>query len=281
MRVKLIVLFSLLSFINAFPQWQHIWTSSNIFKGVVSGWLHFDKEENMWGSRFYTIDSINMKIMEVGFTNSVAYTYTFNSAEKLLGEQIYSFGEDLNGNNTADFYILSGYGTSTNYRQAFKIFDFSTGAVLFEKNDPSYSYSYPSVYDIDNDGYLECMVVRTLWPSGFSYTCEVYKTSTSGSPQGNNPIPVHFKLMQNYPNPFNPTTKISYSVNSQSSVKLRIFDIKGETVRTLVEDYRSVGDYEVEWNGSNDSGMKQPTGVYFYELIVNGQKQVNKMILLK
>lgn len=281
MKLKLVVLFSLLSVINAFPQWQNVWTSSNISADAVSGWVNFDKEGDQWKSRLYVIDTISMKIMEPGFSNIVAYTYTFNNAEKLLGEQIYSLGVDLNGNNTADFYILSGYGSATTYRQAFKIFDFATGATIFEKNETGFYFSYPSVYDLDLDGKLECVIIKYPWPSATTYSYDIYKTNVTGVPQGDNPTPVEFKLMQNFPNPFNPSTKINFSINNTSSVKLRIFDIKGETIKTLVEDYKNAGEYEVEWNGSNDSGKKQPTGVYFYELIVNGQKQVNKMLLLK
>ena len=281
MKFRLIIIFSLISVINVFSQWQNVFTSTAINYAAVSGWIHFDKVGTNWKSRLYTVDTISIKIMQPGYSNTVAYTYTFNAAEQLLGEQVYSTGYDLNGNNTADFYVLSGYGTSTAYREAFKVIDFSTGATIFEKNDPAWSYSYPTFYDLDLDGFLECIVVKYPYPLLTSYTYEIYKTTITGNSSQDNKNPIQFRLAQNFPNPFNPSTKINYSLSAPGSVKLRIYDIKGETIKTLIEDFKPTGEYEAEWTGVNDSGTRMPSGIYFYELIVNNQRQVNKMLLLK
>ena len=95
-----------------------------------------------------------------------------------------------------------------------------------------------------------------------------------------------FSLSQNYPNPFNPSTQIEYSLPVDASVKLVVYNILGETVKTLVNDYQSAGFYTVNWNSDDNSGRRVTSGIYFYELKAApsiGQEfnQLRKMILLK
>lgn len=75
-----------------------------------------------------------------------------------------------------------------------------------------------------------------------------------------------FELMQNYPNPFNPSTNISYILPEQSYVSLRIYNILGQIVATLVSGVRNAGTFTVGWNGTNDFGTRVATGTYVYRL---------------
>lgn len=88
--------------------------------------------------------------------------------------------------------------------------------------------------------------------------------------------PVGFRLEQNYPNPFNPSTTIRYSVPSRSTVSLRIYNILGQEVETLINMEQGVGSYVVEYNASHLS-----SGVYFYVLHAGDYRDVKKMVLLK
>ena len=83
-----------------------------------------------------------------------------------------------------------------------------------------------------------------------------------------------FKLFQNYPNPFNPTTKIKWQSPVGSWQTLKIYDVLGNEVVTLVDEYKSSGNYEVEWNASSLS-----SGVYYYSLS-SGEFSVTKKLLL-
>jgi hypothetical protein len=101
-------------------------------------------------------------------------------------------------------------------------------------------------------------------------------------------IPTAYELSQNYPNPFNPSTTIRYLLPTQSKVTLRIFDILGRQVRTLIEDARPAGTYVHQWDGRNSQGIAVSSGVYFYRIEVTGSgsggaafRQVKKMMLLK
>jgi hypothetical protein len=88
--------------------------------------------------------------------------------------------------------------------------------------------------------------------------------------------PIKYELSQNYPNPFNPLTKINYSVAKQGLVSLKIFDILGREIKTLVNEVKSPGAYIVDFNGSNLS-----SGVYFYKIQSGDFMQVKRMILIK
>ncbi len=101
------------------------------------------------------------------------------------------------------------------------------------------------------------------------------------SATGRENLPLSFKLMQNYPNPFNPTTMISYQLPKISRVTLRIYDVLGREVATLVDGMEQVGTHNVRFDGSRLS-----SGVYFYRLIAkgnNGQtfRSTKKLLLLK
>jgi hypothetical protein len=96
-------------------------------------------------------------------------------------------------------------------------------------------------------------------------------------PYVNDPnVPNKFGLSQNFPNPFNPTTKISWQSPISSWQTIKIYDVLGNEIATLVNEYKPAGEYEVEFDGNN-----LPSGVYFYQLRANNYTKTKKMILLK
>lgn len=98
-------------------------------------------------------------------------------------------------------------------------------------------------------------------------------------------IPKSFELAQNYPNPFNPSTTISYDLQETGSAanrtELAIFNMLGQKVVTLVDDYQTPGIYEVVWDGTNTGGSRVASGVYLYRLTSGNEVQTKKMLLLK
>ena len=88
--------------------------------------------------------------------------------------------------------------------------------------------------------------------------------------------PENFILCQNYPNPFNPSTTFKYSIPNQSKVIIKVYDILGSEIETLVNEEKSAGNYNIEFNASN-----LPSGVYFYRLQAGDFVQTKKMILMK
>ncbi len=92
----------------------------------------------------------------------------------------------------------------------------------------------------------------------------------------NSVIPKEYSLSQNYPNPFNPVTRISYSLPQPGNVSIKIYDVLGNEVAILLNEEKSAGRYEVNWDAKNN-----PSGVYTYKLEAGEYIEVKKMVLLK
>jgi hypothetical protein len=123
----------------------------------------------------------------------------------------------------------------------------------------------------------------------FQQTIGIYKLNVTyivpaiGIQNISGEIPTKFELFQNYPNPFNPSTKIRFNIPKAPlsfgeglGVGLKIYDILGKEISTLVNEELKPGTYEIEWNAAN-----YPSGVYFYSLITSNFTQTKKLVLIK
>jgi hypothetical protein len=128
-----------------------------------------------------------------------------------------------------------------------------------------------SAYQIGSASTLQGDINRT-WYDGLSYARVNSATDVSEVRE----LPAAFELGQNYPNPFNPTTTLSYSLPAKGFVELKVYNLLGQEVSTLVNDEKSAGTHRVTWSAQNMS-----SGVYFYRISVGRYSKENKMILLK
>ncbi|MBT8390957.1 MAG: T9SS type A sorting domain-containing protein, partial [Ignavibacteria bacterium] len=99
---------------------------------------------------------------------------------------------------------------------------------------------------------------------------------TNVDDRGNLNIPKEYKLEQNYPNPFNPSTTIRYSLPKESFVTLKVYNLLGEEVATLINGEQIIGNYEIEFDASDLS-----SGIYLYSIQAGDFVETKKMILLK
>jgi len=112
--------------------------------------------------------------------------------------------------------------------------------------------------------------------SGSNWEIGLAKSSTPVSVEQETIQPTTFSLEQNFPNPFNPSTKIKYSVPRSSQVQIKVFDVLGNEIETLVNEEKPEGKYEVEFNASRLS-----SGIYFYQLENESYLETKKMLYLK
>lgn len=138
--------------------------------------------------------------------------------------------------------------------------------------------------DINGDGNYEF-----LSPSK-SYPCDAFRgavyifssdTTTDVSDGTPAPVPKQFTLNQNFPNPFNTSTMISYSMKETGHVNLKIYNIIGEEVITLVDSFQRPGSYKVDWNGEDGEGNQVSSGIYFFNLTVDDFRDVIKATLIR
>jgi hypothetical protein len=94
-------------------------------------------------------------------------------------------------------------------------------------------------------------------------------------------VPAQFSLKQNYPNPFNPTTYIGFQIADRGFTELKIYDVLGREIKTLMSQELSPGDYKLEWDGTNQTRQRVSSGIYFYRLVSGEFSQIRKMILMR
>ena len=153
---------------------------------------------------------------------------------------------------------------------------------LRQKRDYS-DYGHKDFHFITRNGFL--LVVDHV-PIGEPDTgfvnadYSVFLSSDAVGIESENSIPHLFKLKQNYPNPFNPSTKIKFTIAEFGFVSLKVFDVLGNEITTLVKEELPIGEYNVEFNPA--SSIKLPaSGIYFYQLKAGSYIETKKMLLLK
>ncbi|RPI15518.1 MAG: T9SS C-terminal target domain-containing protein [Ignavibacteriae bacterium] len=123
----------------------------------------------------------------------------------------------------------------------------------------------------ENCGWAATLSTESNVPSG-----RIYKYTDNIGIANNNEVPSYFKLEQNYPNPFNPTTTINYSVPVTSEVSIKVYDMLGHEILTLVKEQKNAGNYSVVLNAS-----ELASGIYFYKLTAGSFIDTKKISLVK
>jgi len=149
-------------------------------------------------------------------------------------------------------------------------------------------YYGANLYDLDGDGKEELLINswHIIQNTGIKWFNWIYKPSvTDDVKQKENDLPQNFSLFQNYPNPFNPQTNIEYSIAANSLVSIKIYNILGKEVTTLVEKEQTPGSYQISWEAKDGEGRLLPSGVYLITLsastkTINYTKTI-KSILIK
>jgi len=148
--------------------------------------------------------------------------------------------------------------------------------IYYSKNDSLYLYKNLERFDytyrndiswFNDDVFIYSQGGNALYSFDTSIKVSVHNTGYNN---------YSYSLKQNYPNPFNPTTIINYSVPKQSKVTIIVFDVLGREITKLIDEEKNIGNYEIQFDGSNLS-----SGIYFYQIRTAGFIQTKKMLLLK
>lgn len=218
-------------------------------------------------------DGILEIVMEKDNSDSILVydgaSYMLKWSHPTFGSPYYFRGfYDIDADNNREAVFDSKSGV------AIRIVDTQTNMVEFSLDG---DYSIETILDFDNDSYHEMIIydwsnnIVQVWGDGTPNNI----ATNSGS------LPTPYKLSQNYPNPFNPSTTIEYSVQKAEKVQIEIFNTLGQSVRTLVNESKSIGEYSITWDGKDDNGKRLATGTYFYQLRVGDFTSTKKMLFLK
>jgi hypothetical protein len=160
-------------------------------------------------------------------------------------------------------------------------YDIAAGYELLPSDAP-----YPAIWG-DNTNILDRSIVYfpslSSWRSiNTNYLIRAYLSDfILKVERNNNVLPLNFKLFQNYPNPFNGTTTIRFDLIKRQKIKLRIYDLLGKEVSTLVDESLDAGSYSVKWYGKNKYAVNVPSGLYIYCLETSEERVFRKLIYLK
>ncbi len=226
---------------------QHSYIHSNQLPGMSLITGQILENQNLFGNYIAPI-------------NTLTYNYSTTSHQIIM-----NWLHDL---PTESPLILSGFKV---YRQInngqYDIFQNSNTNTCSDQLDPHKTYRY---YITANYGNFESdsSNVITILSEGVDNEDNLEK-------------PIINCLNQNYPNPFNPCTKVSFSISERLPVKVSIYNIKGQCVRTLLNERLEKGRYDVVWSGDNDQGRRVSSGIYFVQMHTPKYTNIKKALLLK
>ncbi|MCL1827853.1 MAG: T9SS type A sorting domain-containing protein, partial [Candidatus Cloacimonetes bacterium] len=166
---------------------------------------------------------------------------------------------------TAQFTDMSSGGASS-----WSWFFYGTGVANSFEQNPVHTYYEPGVY-----------TVRLVVNGESALVKENYIIVTNETGDEDDTIHSLTYLGNAYPNPFNPETTIVYSLQAAGEVSLEIYNIKGQQIKTLVNEYKTAGSHDVIWNGLDSYGNPISSGIYFYQMKTADYTSVKKLILLK
>jgi len=194
---------------------------------------------------------------------------TWPNSDSTLGIQMYDDG--THGDKIAGDKIFSNQFTFQKFTSAVIEYKYSANWGLPENggsNDNDDTDMYRMIYVLNG-------VSNDAVDDTFGITRSKYLTDVNSS---ETPLPTSFALEQNYPNPFNPETVISYQLAASSFVTLKVYDILGNEIASLVNEEQPAGTHQVKFSGKNRDFS---SGIYFYQLRAGDFVQTKKMILLK
>jgi hypothetical protein len=189
---------------------------------------------------------------------------------------------DLDGDGNKELYLTNAnlsfgfkYDGNGNYYM-----DFVIPAPTLDSIYTTQQIERIDIADLDGNGVMEIIPQYFLskgWPESWEYRSFFLKRNNLSDIEDKEPVfPKEYRLYQNYPNPFNPTTKISWQSPLNGQQTLKVYDVLGREVATLVDEYREAGSYEIEFDATN-----LPSGMYIYRLQSGSYSDVKKMVLSK
>jgi len=188
--------------------------------------------------------------------------------------------EDLDGDGDLDAFIANGRDTNTGKANEVRV---NIGNGQFHDpglrlgNSPSLGVA---LGDVDSDGDHDAFIANCgIFDGG--HPNKVWLIDSNVGVEYYEIVPAFFDLKQNYPNPFNSATTIQYSIAEPCYLRLSIFNMLGQRVKTLVNEFKGVGNYSISFDATGEDGNYLSSGIYIYQISIGEIKQQKRMILVQ
>jgi hypothetical protein len=214
---------------------------------------------------------------KISITNKhIRWTVKTNQGIKDLDSET-----ELIKNNLYNVTVLyDGYDFEIYINGEIDAFTSFSGLILTTPIDLMIGQVLPSSTQYNFKGVLDDIRIYN-YALSYSKIKSLYDYVVNVSDEHVNQIPINYGLAQNYPNPFNNQTNIEFQVPNQSLIKLEIYNILGQKIRTLINQEKYPGNYSVSWDGENDFGDSVNSGIYFIKFSSDNFSDTKKMTLLK
>ena len=232
------------------------------------------------------IDANTVTTLQFAFTwnyvdmviDSVKASAAFEAME--IGP-FYYLDEMISRSNDSDIAFCSGTSLFTNFPSNANYQHVAT--IYFTVNNWSASRGSITVDTIQHPDYAStdyayvnnAVIYKPIWKGPINVSTSAVDESDVSN------IPTSFELEQNFPNPFNPTTSIKFGLPTKSHVSVKVYNLLGQEITTLVNEDLSAGTHTTEWDGRDKNQTEVASGIYFYKLIAGDFIDTKKMMLIK
>ncbi len=249
--------------------------------GSVDGWwiVSDEDDDNKFAIRMTPSDYPAQVLMARAYvSDTTRFDFTINEVSAGNPGDVLPGGEAVEGQRESHGWAISEFsnGPTIESGHFYLVFNWRSATpgnpgVGQDTDNVSFRsswYSGTSGWNMVSDGeYMMRVVVST--PTG------IKELDADGS------RPASYELVGNYPNPFNPTTDIKFLAPEAGNVRIDIYNVTGQKVKTVLDEYIDAGVKAVTWDGTNSNGAQVNSGVYFYKLTAGDVVQTNKMVLMK
>ncbi len=232
------------------------------------GWLNFWQLNNDYDPSGRLSESIELYWTDGAWLNSVRSTHEYDMNGNDTLTAVYTWNDntwDLSDIDTTRFDV----GNRIVERISFRTVDSFLKRENYTYNDRGNLVEQVSIYSHNG----------APWRNSGRMTYQ-YETTTAVE-ENVSPLPTSTALRQNYPNPFNPATDIEYELVTSSEISITVFNMLGQTVKTLETGHVSAGVHSASWDGTDSKGNPVASGVYFYRLTTGSSVIQRKMMLLR
>ncbi len=259
-----------------------------IYRGGIAGFLHRGSISDCFFAGELDGDSPGGIVGKNDY-GRIDDCYTIGMIHSPAGAAIasYNYGDDLDGNahikncvwntETTNVSVGLGDGYDNPYIVIENVIGLTTEDMMQQSTYTDLGWDF--VGETEN-GADDIWDMSTGWNGCYPYIHDIWVYVDNDEEPAIAP-PAKAMLLANYPNPFNPTTTISYSIPKDDKVVLKVYNIKGQLVKMLVNDHLEAGTHKAVWNGDNECGKNVSSGIYLYRLESGGKSKAQKMLLLK
>jgi hypothetical protein len=256
---------------------------SNVYLQLFTNDLDHNGKPELWIGGDGYVNGVGSQIFYIYEADaddqySIVYSIAVIGGSTWFASNMVSADVDNDGTDEVLLCIDQHLLIFKNKKQEYELYYIKRNELL---NQNSVYYS-ANASAFDRDNYPEIIISMDLIennvPRIFS---KIYKKTSTLDILDNNPVPNNYYLSEAYPNPFNPSTTIKFSIAKEETVTIKVYNILGKEIKTLLNENLSSGNYNLIWDGKNNNGQRVSSGTYFINMVSGDFNKSIKTVMVK